>query len=689
MSQPDLELAKQHHQAGRLAEAERLYRQVLAQQPNDSDALNLLAVAVFQAGRGSEAMDLIHRAIALRPQRADYLYHLGLIHAGLGQSQPAIEAYQGALEIQPDLPEAHFNLAMLLRERRQWEAAGEAFRRAIALRPQWPEALQYLGGALHALGRCDQAITALRRAVVLRPDYAEAWNDLGSALHTKGCFDEAIAAYRRALAVRPHYAEVFYNLALTFRAQGRLTAAIGALRRAVKIRPDFAEAHNNLGNALKNVGRLEEAVESYQRAVTLWPTYAEAHSNLLLLLHYCPRYDAAAILQQMRGWDQQHAQPLRACIQPHANDPSPQRRLRIGYVSPDFCGHIVGLNLLPLFREHDHQSLEVFCYANLSGSDPFTEYFRKYCDGWRCIAAVDDPRAAQMIRDDKIDLLVDLAGHTANNRLPLFARKPAPIQVTFGGYPGGTGLSTMDYHLTDPYLDPPGMTESHYVERLLRLPDSFWCYDPEVMHAAPDPEVSALPALMTGAITFGCLSNFCKVNDPTLQLWAKVLAAMPASQLLLMVPPGPPRHHVANVLAEHGVAPQRVEFVGYQSRDLYLQTYHRIDLGLDTLPYNGHTTSLDAMWMGVPVITLVGSTAVGRAGFSQLSNLGLQALVANTEDQFVRIATTLANDLPSLVELRASMRQRIRQSPLTDAKRFARNVESAYRQMWLRWCQSS
>ena len=293
-----------------------------------------------------------------------------------------------------------------------------------------------------------------------------------------------------------------------------------------------------------------------------------------------------------------------------------------------------------------------------------------------------------MIRADGIDVLVDLTLHMAGNRLLVFARKPAPVQVTFAGYPGGTGLEAMDYRLSDPHLDPPGVSDRDYREKTIRLPHSFWCYDPEAMNfgLSSEPEVSALPVLKSGEVTFGSLVNFGKVNGQVLRLWAEVLKNVAGSRLLLLAPEGSHRATTLELLGREGIAPSRVAFASRQPREAYLRLYDRIDIGLDTFPYNGHTTSLDALWMGVPVVTLVGKTVVGRAGLSQLTNLGLTEFVARTREEFVEIATRLAADHQWLAELRAGLRSRIRNSPLADAASFSRAVEDAYRKMWSDRC---
>jgi protein O-GlcNAc transferase len=376
---------------------------------------------------------------------------------------------------------------------------------------------------------------------------------------------------------------------------------------------------------------------------------------------------------------------LQQFIQPHANERDPERRLRIGYVSPDFREHVVGRFLLPLLTSHDKRAVEVFAYAHVPRPDALTESLRACTDSWRSIVGLSDAQAADLIRQDRIDILVDLTMHMDRNRLLVFARKPAPIQATYLAYCASTGLETMDYRLSDPYLDPPGMDESVYSERTIRLPETYWCYQP----ASETPEVSPLPALERGYVTFGCLNNFCKVSEPTLAAWAKLLRAVPRSQLLLHAHAGSHRLRVQGFLEHEGLEPARVRFTGIVPLREYFQLYHRIDIALDTFPYGGGTTTCDALWMGVPVVSLVGPTAVGRGGLSILSNVGLPELVGGKEEDYVRIGREWAGDLPRLSHLRSTLRQRMASSPLMDGPHLARNVEAAYRQMWRTWCATA
>jgi predicted O-linked N-acetylglucosamine transferase (SPINDLY family) len=462
--------------------------------------------------------------------------------------------------------------------------------------------------------------------------------------------------------------------------------AIAACRQAIALNPNLPEVHNNLGNSLRDKGQLDEAIAAYRQAIALNPNLAEAHSNLILTLQYHPAYDARAIAQELCRWNQQHAQPLRKFIHSHSNDRNPARRLRIGYLSTDFWSHASALFLHPLLKNHDPRQVERFCYAHVPHPDAMTSQFQRDSDAWRNIVGLSDEQVAQQIRQDRIDILVDLKLHTAGNRLLIFARKPAPVQVTWLGYPGSTGLTTIDYRLTDPHLDPLGIDESIYSEKTIRLPETFWCYDPL---DGRDVHVNTLPAQKTGVVTFGSLNNFCKINVGTLNLWAKVLRQVDHSRLLLLAHQGSHRQWTLDRLSGEGIDPARVEFIPFQPRRKYLKVYHRIDIGLDCFPCNGHTTSLDSFWMGVPVITLVGERAFSRAGCSQLSNLGLRELAGQTPDEFVTIVVELANDLPRLSALRSTLRNRMEQSPLMDAPNFARNIEAAYREMWRNWCNSA
>jgi predicted O-linked N-acetylglucosamine transferase (SPINDLY family) len=538
--------------------------------------------------------------------------------------------------------------------------------------------------AHHQAGRLAEAEATYRQILAEQPGLVLAWNRVGTVWHTMGRIDEAIVAYRRAIALRPDYAAAHCNLGKAMQESDRLDDAIAAYERAIAWKPDLVEAWNNLGSTLTACGRAQESLFCFRRAVALQPGFARAASNLLYALYFHPGYDARAILAEHHDWAARLTTPLVPHNPFHTNDPTPDRRLKIGYVSPDFNNHVQSLFMPLLLGAHDREHVEVFCYSSVWQPDSITDRCRGNADVWRNVAALSDEALARTVRDDRIDILVDLTMHMANNRIPVFARKPAPVQVAYLAYPGTTGLATMDYRLTDSYLDPPGETDADYTERSVRL-RSFWCYDPP--HETPP--VGPLPAERNGYVTFGCYNNFAKVSQPALELWARVLQAVPGSRLVVLAPVGRCRDSVHGLFQRAGIAGDRVAFVARTDLRAYLERYHEIDVGLDPFPYNGHTSTLDSLWMGVPVVTLAGRTAVGRGGVSILSNVGLPELIARTPEEYVAIAVGLAGDLPRLRALRAGLRARMEISPLRDARQFAAGIESAYRTMWQEWCARS
>ena len=643
--------AVQLHASGQLELAERIYRQILASEPNHAEALHLLGVIAHQTGNSEASIDYITRSI----------------------------------QQNPTLPAAHGNLAIAYHDLHRYPEAIASYRKALELLPNDLETLVNLGVALRNMGSGQEAVGYFQRAIELMPDCVEALNNLGIELTDQGRLDEAIECFNRAIQSRPESAELFNNRGNTLKRRGDLDEAVASYQRAIQLRPDYAEAYNNLGNAQKDQGKLDEAIASFDRACQSSPGFAAADSNRIYSHLFSPEANRTSILEAHRRWNQVHAVPLKASIQPHRNSRVPNRRLRIGYLSPDFRDHCQALFTTPLFQSHDHAAFEIFCYSDVSHPDGATTRLRSCVDRWKSVVGMDDDRVAEMIRQDEIDILVDLTMHMAYNRLLVFARKPAPVQVCWLAYPGTTGLSTMDYRLTDPYLDPPGLFDDSYSEESIPLPATFWCYDP----LDDDSTVNPLPADRNGFITFGCLNNFCKVNSAVIDLWIRVLNAVDRSRLVILCNEGSHRQNTLDTLACGGIEGCRVTFVSLKPRQEYLANYYGIDVGLDTFPYNGHTTSLDSYWMGVPVVTLVGKTVVGRAGFSQLMNLGLPDLIGKDPNEYVSIVEQLARSPDRLRELRSTLRQRMKSSALMDAPRFAKDIEAAYREMWCRWCRKN
>jgi protein O-GlcNAc transferase len=433
----------------------------------------------------------------------------------------------------------------------------------------------------------------------------------------------------------------------------------------------------------KDAGNLDEAIASFRNALQLDPDCAATHSNLAYSLYF-QSPEPAPILEECLRWNDRFAAPLPRRAHRRPDRTEADRRLKIGYLSPDFRDHCQSLFTIPLLAAHDHAAFEVFCYFFGRDPDDHTRRIAGCADVWRDVRALGDDPLCQLISEDGVDILVDLTMHMAGGRPRVFARKPAPVQIAWLAYPGTTGIGTMDYRLSDPRLDPEGF-DGYYSERTLRLPDTFWCYDP----LSDGPDVNNLPAFERGRTTLGCLNNPCKLTDHTLRLWGGVMRGLPTARLLLMAPPGRPRHRLSQRLEAHGIAAERVEFRNFQPRADYLRSYHEIDLALDTFPCNGHTTSLDSMWMGVPVVTRMGRTSIGRGGLSQLHALNLLELVAESDQAFVDIAVTLGKDLGRLATLRRELRARLTRSALMDAPRFARHVERAYREVWRSYCTAN
>jgi protein O-GlcNAc transferase len=531
------------------------------------------------------------------------------------------------------------------------------------------------------------AIAAAQQAVAGSRGSFESYLHLGNVLLDARRSDAAIAAYRHAIGLAPGAAEAYFGLGNALYQRRSHDLAIEAFGQCLRLAPDYAPALVNLGNALKDVGLLDEGLQCFRQSYDISPTPAAA-DNLLYVPHFHPGFDAAMIVAAHREWNRRHVAPLVKFIPPHRIDRSPQRRLRIGYISPDFRDHPAILLVLPLFKNHDRGGFDIYLYSDTSAPDGMTQEARATAAFWRETYGLSHAQVAELVRQDQIDIFVDLTLHMGGNRMPVFARKPAPIQVTYLGYPSTTGLQTIDYRISDPFLDPqaaggkPTPIEQAYTELTVCLPGPWWCYDP----ITDQPPVNALPAAANGYVTFGCLNNFCKLNPPHLAVWAQIMQQVAGSRLLLLAPQGQARQRVTQFLVERGIEDRRVEFTDVKPRAAYLENYHRIDLCLDTFPYNGHTTTLDATWMGVPTVSLRGPTAVSRGGLTILSHLGHPEWVASSMQQYVQMAVGLALDQGRLSELRRSLRDRMRQSPLMDGGAFARNLEGIYRKMWKVWC---
>lgn len=709
-------VAVQYHQAGHLQQAEDIYKQILAVDPNHANALHLLGVLSHQRGQSDEGIRLIKQALTLCRTDPMFYSNLGTVLLESGQREEAIRYLEESLRLRPGYPEAHNNLGNAMREMGRMTEAVAHYREAVRLDPYLAEAHNNLGIVLDRQGQTVTGISHLREAIRLRPGYAEAHNNLGNALRSMNQTREAIACYREALRLRSDYAEAHNNLGNALRELGQFAEAVDHYREALRLRPEYAEAHNNLGSALKDLGRLEEAAAHYREAIRLnpdlpevhnnlgivlqeqgrvmeakaayrhalqlHPDSADIHSNLMFFLECDPELTAEELFAEYRRWESQQCKAVIPELS-HGNDPSPERRLRIGYVSPDFRNHVAARNIGPVLAAHDHQQFEIFCYAQVLRPDSWTERFQKSADHWCSIVGWSHEQVAKRVREDKIDILVDLAGHIGSNRLLVFARKPAPVQVSYL-FHNTTGLATMDYRITDAVIDPPD-SPCPATEELVRLPCGWVCWAP----AEHLPEITPVPARTLGRITFGSLNQLFKINPLVIELWSRVLHALPTARLLVArkALTGRTKNDLQAQFAKWGIHDDRLLLESEMPARGYAARYAQIDISLDTFPFGGGATTCECLWMGVPVITLYGNRPVSRMGASMLTQVGLPELIAKTPEEFVASAVQLAGDLDRLEKIRSQLRGWMRDT-ICHAESYTRSLEEAYRNMWRRWCDA-
>ena len=771
-------LGLQQHQAGRLAQAEALYREALAKDPDNVDAWHFLGVIALQRGDPAQAVHLISNAlsrnasnaaahnnlgnalvalgkrleslsayveaIALQPEFADALCNLGKVLRSLGKLEKAIGCYQRALAITPDLhpaqaglksaleevaqrgaapvpqadpSEADLRRAQSLQEQGRIDEAIECYRAILAQRAEVPEVHFNLGNAHKDQGRLDEAITCFQRALALAPDFAAAHANLGSAFLQQGGQREALACFRRAIALEPELAEAHFNLGIASYQGGDLRTAKAALTRYLRFQPEDraalltlgesyarsnelddaasclervladspndAAAHNLLGNIRRNQARHADAMRHYELAILHDDQPVVAYQNLLFCMMCANTCSAADIHARHVEFARRFEHPLLSQQPPAATAPDPRRRLRIGYVSPEFRSNVVGYYVQPILENHDRSAFEVHCYFTGSKRDEVTVRLASLVDEWHDVHARPDDEIASLIRAHKIDVLVDLCGHGPGNRILVFARRPAPVQVSYLDYSATTGLSSIEYRLTTAYCDPVGTSERFYSEKLFRLDDAYWTYNPALRAS-----ISPLPMQSNGHVTFGSFNMYYRLTSEVLDLWARLLVAIPGSRLAIVgVATGLTEAALVERLGRAGVVRDRLSIYGLLSYEKYNELMETVDVALAPFPYNGATTVMDCLWNGLPVVAKEGTeTFSSRLGCSVLAELGLSALIARDNDEYVRIAIELASAMRRLIGLRGSLRQRLDESSLRDFPRFTRGLELAYRSMWRDWC---
>jgi predicted O-linked N-acetylglucosamine transferase (SPINDLY family) len=712
-----LQQAVAWHRAGQLDDAARGYQQVLAACPDHADAMHLLGVVRHQAGRHGQAVDLIRQALYQRPNNAMYLSNFGLALRGVGQHQQAYNVFKRALKTNPQYPEAHHNIAGLLVDAGHIDEALNHYQQAIRLRPNYVAALQNLGTLLaqlerwpgaeqcglrlleinphdvnvafnlarmyRKLGRPRDAIEQLEQVLCRAPEHPEVLRELAEAHIDHGDYRHGVEVYEQLAALRPDDATVHNGLAVALRRSGRPADAVEQYRRAIQLDPNFAKAHSNLGVALKAQGRLPEALVHYRRADELQPDVVFL-SNLLFSLNYDPHTDRHTLFAEHARWRDRYSRGEFASSA-HRNDSNPDRRLRIGYVSGDLYRHPAARFIEPLLIGADRRRVELFIYANMPSGDNVTQRMQQYPATWRHVWGRSDEQFCTIVRDDAIDILVDLSAHSARGRLTAFARKPAPVQVSYLGYPNTSAVDAMDYYIGDAVTDPLSDPKL-YFEQLMRFEaHSFACLQP----IANAPDVAPLPAQANKRITFGSLLDMAKINEPVLDLWARLIRVTPGAHLYVFRSTlyGATGERLRRLLRDRLDEVQFTIAHEVDSCGGWLGVYGRIDVALDTFPWSGHTTACEAVWMGVPVLTVCGDRHASRMAASVMTALGLEDdFVAADHDQFVVKGMALAERIEYLAALRAGLRQRAIDSPLCDAAGFGRELDGLYRDMWRRWC---
>ncbi len=745
-----LQRAVSLHQSGNLDEAEALYRSILAADGRHFDALHLLgliqgqrnrhdeaarligaaldvnpssapalvnhAIALMSLGRLGEALAALERVLSLPGSHADALYHRGNLLLAMGRPEAALASYDRLLALVPGHPEGTANRGNALMALGQPAGALDCFETAIRLRPEAPGLRNNSGQALLSLDKPRDALRRFLAAVALAPDFADAWAGLSRAhlamSHDDGALEgadralaiapdstaalvgrglalvmcgrarEAAASFRKATALAPAHIDALTHRGTALARDGALDAALADYSRALAVKPDHVDALYNRANALIRLLRPKEAIAGYDATLAIEPAHSLAHSNKIYALDFVEGLGFEAHQAERRRWFRMQASRIPVDAK-HPNVRDPDRRLIVGHVSADFRTHSAAFAFGPVLRRLDRSRFEVVLYSNSRMEDALTRDFRAGADRWRRVADLTDDELAQRIRDDGIDILVDLSGHTDGNRLLMFARKPAPIQVTAWGYSTGTGIPAIDYLFHDT-IGVPTSARPLFAETIADLPCQVG------FEAPPDsPGIGASPATTRGYVTFGCFNRLFKVSAGAIELWSKILHALPRSRLLLkdrLLDLAAPRATMIEAFARRGFGTDRLELLGNTSRREHLQAHDRIDIALDPFPHNGGVSTWEALWMGCPVVAKTGNSIPGRMSAAILASVGLNDWVAGSDEEYVAIALRKAGDIEGLTSLRSRLRGLIEASESGNPDRYANAVGEAYRAMWRRWC---
>ncbi|KAK2655589.1 hypothetical protein Ddye_008641 [Dipteronia dyeriana] len=722
---------------GRLLEAAESYQKALRADSSYKPAAECLAIVLTDlgtslklAGNTQEGIQKYYEALKIDPHYAPAYYNLGVVYSEMMQYDTALGCYEKAALERPLYAEAYCNMGVIYKNRGDLESAIACYERCLAVSPNfeiaknnmaialtdlgtkvklegdinqgvayykkalyynwhYADAMYNLGVAYGEMLKFDMAIVFYELAFHFNPHCAEACNNLGVIYKDRDNLDKAVECYQMALSIKPNFSQSLNNLGVVYTVQGKMDAAASMIEKAIIANPTYAEAYNNLGVLYRDAGNISLAIDAYEQCLKIDPDSRNAGQNRLLAMNYINEGHDDKLFEAHRDWGRRFMR-LYPQNMSWDNPKDPERSLVIGYVSPDYFTHSVSYFIEAPLVYHDYGNYKVVVYSAVVKADAKTIRFRerviKKGGMWRDIYGIDEKKVASMVREDKIDILVELTGHTANNKLGMMACRPAPVQVTWIGYPNTTGLPAIDYRITDSLADPPDTTQRH-VEELVRLPDCFLCYSPSP-EAGP---VCPTPALSNGFITFGSFNNLAKITPKVLQVWSRILCAVPNSRLVVKCKPfccDSVRQRFLSTLEQLGLESLRVDLLPLilLNHD-HMQAYSLMDISLDTFPYAGTTTTCESLYMGVPCVTMGGSVHAHNVGVSLLTKVGLQHLIAQNEDEYVELAWQLASDITALSSLRMSLRDLMSKSPVCDGLNYTLGLESTYRNMWHRYCK--
>ncbi len=686
MKDANFELAKSHFLKGldffhrkMLIEAENAFRHSLSIISDNESALTNLAATLFELKNYSEAEEISKQLLSINNSNHVAWSNRGLVLKELKQYDQALACHDKAISLKPDYAEAWSNRGLVLHARKQYDQALACYDKAIGLKPDFAEAWSNRGVVLKELQLNDQALASYNTAISLEPGYALAYYNRGLALQELKRYDQALASYDSAMRLKPDYVEAWSNRGVALQELMQYDQALASFDKAIRLKPDFAKAWSNRGNALKDMGRFSLAQASYREAIRLDPEFLEARSNLLFSLNYLETISPQEVLAEAKEFGlkvSERAQPKFTAWEV----PADAKKLRIGFVSGDLCNHPVGYFIEGLLEQLDQSQFEIFAFPTSVACDDLTQRIKVFFTEWSPIDGMSDQAASTFIHQKGIHVLIDLSGHTAHNRLAVFSFKPAPVQVSWLGYFATTGLPEMDYFLGAPPMSSANEAD-HFTETLWNLAETWFCLKPPAERVT----VATLPALRNGFFTFGSFGNLSKMNDQVVETWSSVLHRVSSSKLLLkskQLGDLSLAEEVRSRFQKFDIPVERLILEGPASRKDYFAAYQRVDMVLDTFPYPGGTTSLDSLWMGVPVLTLMGDRFLSHLGESIALNAGNSDWIGSDVNDYINKAVQFASDLDRLAQRRSTLRECVSRSPLFDTSRFARNFEKALREMW-------